>query len=70
MPEYAGFSMKDFLSAPGLGWKFFKSLITEEDEPIYAYNDNYMRHLVKRTKKEDASVASTNIINLKILAMF
>ena len=35
MPEITGFSMKDCLSLPGLGLKFFNSLWTEQDEPIY-----------------------------------
>ena len=35
MEELTGFSMKDSSSAPGLGWKKFDSLRTEEDEPIY-----------------------------------
>ena len=35
MEEITGFSMKDCLSLPGLGWKYFNSLRTEEDEPIY-----------------------------------
>ena len=39
MQEIIGFSMKDCLSPPGLGWKYFNSLRTEEDEPIYIYND-------------------------------
>ena len=36
MQEITGFSMKDCLSLPGLGWKYFNSLRTEEDEPIYS----------------------------------
>ena len=43
MEEIMGFSMKDCLSLPELGWKKFNSLRTEEDEPIYTYNDKYMR---------------------------
>ena len=39
MKEITGFSMKDCLSLPGLGWKYFNSLRTEENEPIYTYND-------------------------------
>ena len=39
MQEITGFSMKDCLSLPGLGLKYFNSLRTEEDEPIYTYND-------------------------------
>ena len=42
MEEITGFSMKDCLSLPGLGWKNFISLRTGEHEPIYTYNDNYM----------------------------
>ena len=34
MKKITGFSMKGFLSLPGLGWKYFNSLRTEEDEPI------------------------------------
>ena len=51
MQEITGFSMKDSLSLPGLGWKYFNSLRTEEDEPIYTYNDNYMRWCVRQSKK-------------------
>ena len=51
MQEITGFSMKDCLSLPGLGWKFFNLLITEEDEPIYTYNDKYMRWFVRQSIK-------------------
>ena len=34
MEEITGFSMKDCLSAPGLGWKYFNSMRDENDEPI------------------------------------
>ena len=43
------FSMKDCLSLPGLGLKYFNSLRTEEDEPIYTYKDKYMRWFVRQT---------------------
>ena len=43
--------MKDCLSLPGLGWKYFNSLRTEEDEPIYTYNDKYMRYFVRQLIK-------------------
>ena len=49
--EISGFSMKDCLSLPGLGWKSFNSLGTEEDEPIYTYNDKYMRWFVRQSIK-------------------
>ena len=40
--------MKDCLSLPGLGLKYFNNLRTEEDEPIYTYNDKYMRWFVRQ----------------------
>ena len=43
--------MKDCLSLLGLGWKHFKSLGTEEDEPIYTYNDKYIRFFVRQSIK-------------------
>ena len=51
MEEKTGFSMKDCLSLPGLAWKYFNSLRTEEDEPIYTYNDKYMRCFVRQSIK-------------------
>ena len=51
MEEITGFSMKDCLSLPGLGWKYFNSLRTEEDEPIYTYNEKYMRWFVRQSIK-------------------
>ena len=51
MEEITGFSMKDCLSLPGLGWKYFNSLRTEEDEPIYTYNDKHMRWFVRQSIK-------------------
>ena len=51
MEEITGFSMKDFLPLPGLGWKFLNSLRTEEPEPIYTYIDKYMRWFVRQSIK-------------------
>ena len=51
MKEITGFSLKDYLSLPGLGWKYFNSLRTEEDEPIYTYNNKYMRWFVRQSIK-------------------
>ena len=31
--------MKDCLSLPGLGWKYFTSLTEEYDEPLNTYDD-------------------------------
>ena len=41
MEGRTGFSMKDCLSTPGLGLNYFSR--TEEEEPIYTYNDKYRR---------------------------
>ena len=46
-----GFSVNACLSTPGLGWKNFNSLRTEDDEPLYKYNDKYMRHSVRQSIK-------------------
>ena len=51
MEDITGVSMKDCLSLPGLGWKYFNSLRTEEDEPIYTYDDKYMRWFVRQSIK-------------------
>ena len=51
LEEVTGFSMEDCLSLPGLGWKYFNSLRTEEGEPIYIYNDKYMRWFVPQSIK-------------------
>ena len=48
MDEITGFGMKDCLSLPGLGLKDFNSLRTEEDEPIYTFNEKYMRWFVRQ----------------------
>ena len=51
MEEMTGFGMKDCLSLPGLGWKYFNSLKTEDDESIYTYIDKYMRWFVRQSVK-------------------
>ena len=51
MEEKTGFGMKYCLSLPGLGWKDFNSLRTEKDEPLYTYNDKYMRWFVRQSIK-------------------
>ena len=40
--------MTDCLCLPGLGLKYFNSLRTEQDEPMYTYNDKYMRWFVRQ----------------------
>ena len=51
MEEITGFRMKDCLTAPSLGWKYFNSMRDENDEPIYTYNDKYMRWFVRQSIK-------------------
>ena len=48
MEEITGFSMKGCLSLPGLGFKYFNSFRTDQDEPIYTYNDKYIRWFVRQ----------------------
>ena len=69
MEEITGLSMKDCLSLPVLGWKYFNSLRTEEDEPIYTYNDKYLRWFVRQSIKEDEYVLLINIINQNIVTI-
>ena len=64
MEEITGFSMKHCLRSPGLGWKYFISLRTEEDEPIYTYIDKDMRWFVRESIKNEY-VLSNNILNQK-----
>ena len=51
MERITRFSMKDCLSAPGLGWKYFNSTRDENDEPMYTYNDKNMRWFVRQSIK-------------------
>ena len=51
MEDITAFSMKDCLSVPGQDWKLFNSLRNEEDEPIYTYNNKYMRWFVRQSFK-------------------
>ena len=51
MEEITEFSMKDSLSAPGLGWKNFNSMRNENEEPIYTFIDKYMRWFVRQSIK-------------------
>ena len=51
MEKINGFSMKDCLSAPGLGSKYLNSMRDDIDEPICTRNDNYIRHFVRQSIK-------------------
>ena len=66
MEELTGFPMKDCLSLPGLRWKYFNSLRTEEDEPIYTNNDKYRRWFVRQSIKRGRVCASNQYYISKI----
>ena len=51
MEELTGFGMKNSLTLPSLANKYFNSLRNENDEPIYTYNDEFMRHFVRQSRK-------------------
>ena len=69
MEDITGFSMKDCLNFSGLGWKYFNSLTTEEDEPFCTYNDNNMRWFVRQSIKGGRVCAPNNIINRKFVTI-
>ena len=51
MEELTGFGMKNSLALPSLANNYFNSMRVENDEPIYTYNDEFMRHFVRRSIK-------------------
>ena len=65
MEEITGFGMKDCLSLPGLGLKDFNSLRKEEEEPIYTFNDKYMRWFVRQVAYGGRVCASNHYFKSK-----
>ena len=51
MAELTGFGMKNNLTLRPLANKYFISLGDENDEPIYTYDDELMRHIVRQSIK-------------------
>ena len=51
MEELTGFGMKNSLTLPSLANKYFNNLREEKDEPIYTYNDKFMRSFVRQSIK-------------------
>ena len=51
MQGKTGLSKKGCLSLAEVRWKYFNCLRTEEDEPIYTYNDNNKILFVRQSKK-------------------
>ena len=43
--------MKESLSAPGLGWKEYKKMCDDSNEPIYTDNGKNMRHFIRQSIK-------------------
>ena len=51
MEELTGFGMKKSTTLPNLVDQYFNSCRTENDEPIYAFNDVYKRWFVRQSIK-------------------
>ena len=51
MEKLTGFGIKNSVTLPALANKYFNSLRDENDEPIYTYNDEFMRQFVRQTIK-------------------
>ena len=51
MEELTGFGLKNSLTLPSVANKYFNSARDENDEPIYTYNDEYMRHFIRQSMK-------------------
>ena len=49
MDEVTGFGMKHNLTLPSLLNKYFNNLEDENDEAIYTYNDEFLRHFVRQS---------------------
>ena len=45
------FGLINSLTLPSIANKYFNSLRDESDEPIYTYNDDFMRHFVRQSIK-------------------
>ena len=51
MEELTGFGMKNSLTLPSSANNYFNSLRDENDEPIYTYNDEFMRNFARKSIK-------------------
>ena len=58
--------MKTSITLPSLAPKCFNSLKDKNDEPVYTYNDEYMRYFVRQSRKKNAVRLSANKINPSI----
>ena len=57
METLTGFGMKNSLTLPSLANNYFNSLKGENDEPIYNYNHEFLRYLVRKSIKGGRFVA-------------
>ena len=51
MEEITRFVTKNSLTLPSLAITYFNGLGDENDEPIYTYNDEFIRHLIGKSIK-------------------
>ena len=51
MEKVTRLGMKNGLPLPSLANKYFNNLRDENDESIYTYNDEFMRHFVRQSIK-------------------
>ena len=66
MEEITGFGMKNSLTLPSLGWKYFNSLRDENDEPIYTNTVIYMRWFIRQSIKGGRCCAFNQYYKSKI----
>ena len=64
--EITGSGRIQCLSLPGLGWKYFNNIRTEEDEPVYTFNDKHMRWFVQQSIKGRRVCVSNQYYKSKI----
>ena len=67
MEELPGFGLKNSLFLPSLANKDFKSLRDENYEPIYTYNEEYMRWFARQSIK-GSRCSSLNQCYISILS--
>ena len=59
--------MKNSLTLASLANKYFNSLIYENDDPVYTYNEEHMRFFVCKSIKGGRCSALNDILNLSFL---
>ena len=67
MEELTGFGMKNNSTLPSLATYFFNSLGDQNDEPIYTFNDEYMRFFERKSLKVGRCANLKIFFNLSFL---